>query len=390
MLWTEKYYPKKLDDVVGHYSAIEKLLEWWKNPRKPLLISGPVGVGKTCLIYAFANEYDLEVLEMNASDQRNASIIERYVGNAATTRSLFGKQKIILLDEIDGLYGNEDRGGIAALEDVIKKAKVPLIMTCNSIWDPKLKSLRKECEILELKRLHPASIVGLLKKIADKEKIDVEQEVLKKIAENSAGDVRAAVLDFQAIADGKKKVTLEDLKILSPREKTETMFSAMQIILNSFDFEKVTDLKNTLDEDPDFILKWVDENIPLQYKNPEDLFLAYEKLSKSDLFFSRVFNRQDYSLQNYAFDLMTLGVCFSKKERYKGFIKYSFPSTMLLLSQSKETREKRLSILSKISKKAHVSTNMAYQDFYIFKELLEKCAKFFGLTEEELEFIKNQ
>src|SRR3989344_5102025 len=119
--WVEKYAPKKISQIIGQDSCIEKLRENIKNfkaKRKAAIIYGPSGCGKTIAVHALANELNLELIEVNASDTRNKEQIEQIVGNASKQRSLFFSSKIILLDEIDGLSGSQDRGGISAIAGI--------------------------------------------------------------------------------------------------------------------------------------------------------------------------------------------------------------------------------------------------------------------------------
>ena len=114
MDWAEKYRPARLEDIVGNTSAIRQIAAWamnWTNKSKPLLIYGKPGIGKTSSAYALANDMGWEVIELNASDQRTAAVIERIAGVGSITASLTGSvRKLIVLDEADNLQGTADRG----------------------------------------------------------------------------------------------------------------------------------------------------------------------------------------------------------------------------------------------------------------------------------------
>ncbi|MEM0215863.1 MAG: AAA family ATPase, partial [Archaeoglobaceae archaeon] len=143
MLWTEKYRPKTLKDIVASEEIISKVLEWAKNwekgPWKPLLLAGPPGIGKTSLAIALANTMKWEIVELNASDQRNWQIISKIVGEGAFNETISdegeflssrsGRLKLIVLDEVDNIHKKEDVGGESALIRIIKrKPRQPLIL----------------------------------------------------------------------------------------------------------------------------------------------------------------------------------------------------------------------------------------------------------------------
>ena len=143
-----KYNPEKLKEIIGQDT--KKILLWLERPRKKaLLIYGPTGVGKTASIYALAREKDYEILELNSSYFRKKDQIKNIVGEASQQKSLFSKNKLILIDEVDGISGRYDYGGLAELNKVIDKSKHPIILTANDVSDSKFSTLRKKCELVE-------------------------------------------------------------------------------------------------------------------------------------------------------------------------------------------------------------------------------------------------
>jgi len=400
MLWSEKHKPQKLEDIIGHTQAAQRLSEWAKawtkgKKQKAIVLSGGAGVGKTAIAHALANEFDFELFEMNASDVRDSKTIDKIAGLAAVSRTFSGKMRLILFDEIDGLTGAEDRGGASAVGRIVKEPQCPVILTANDIWDIKLRGIVFACDRIELKKVNYLSIANFLDKIAKKEHVKVDKEILKKIAEFCHGDIRSAINDLQQIAEGKEEVSEKDAEILMKRDREENMFDITRVILKTMDFKTSRDILNSTSEDPDFILKWIDENLPKEYKEPEDLFRAYEYLSKADIYMGRIHNRQHWGFLRYATDLMSAGVSVSKDAKYSGFTMYSFPSVIKYLSKSKPEREMRKTIAGKIAKTVHTSTRTAIQDYLPMylelvkdKELAPRIAAQFDLSEEELEFLK--
>src|SRR3989338_3119707 len=321
MLWADKYAPKKLDQVIGHGNTIEEIHKWMKNwtvESKPLLLHGPAGSGKTSMAYALASEYGFELLEMNASDVRNRDAVERYARLASESLTLFGKRRLILFDEVDGMYA-QDRGGTSAIADIIKTAKCPIVLTANDLWDQKLSGLRTACEPANVKKVHYATITKILESICEKESIACGREVLLEIARNSSGDVRSAINDLQALADGRSELTKADIEIQGGKDRKDNIFNAITTVLKTKDAKKSKQAFDSVEEDPDMFLKWIEENVYREYKKPEELNAAYDKISRADVFMGRIKRRQDWGLQKYSIDLMTSGVSLSKKETYSGW-----------------------------------------------------------------------
>jgi len=139
--WIIKHRPKKIEDVIDQDEAKKLFIPWlraWIRGRTPdkkaALLYGPAGVGKTSLVEAAAREYNLTLVEMNASDFRRREDIERVAKIAATQSGLFARRKIILLDEVDGISGTADRGGLDAILGLLSVTRHPIVMTANDPW----------------------------------------------------------------------------------------------------------------------------------------------------------------------------------------------------------------------------------------------------------------
>jgi len=206
-LWVEKYRPKKVSEVVGNHDSVKAFVEWMKSwelgkpSKKAVLLYGPAGVGKTSLVLAYAREHGYDVVEVNASDWRNEERMKMVVGESSLQATLDGTtKKIILVDEVDGIAGREDAGGLSALRKIIDNTRTPIALVANNPWDPRLASIRDRCLMLQFRRLRKSEVIKRLKEIALAEGIKVTDAALKKLAERSEGDLRSAINDLQAIA----------------------------------------------------------------------------------------------------------------------------------------------------------------------------------------------
>jgi len=375
MVWIIKYAPKNLKEFVNQKEGLQKFLSWYKSykpGKKAALIYGPPGIGKTALVRAFAREKNLDLIEMNASDFRTAEKIREVFGHSIAQASLFRRGKIFLIDEVDGISGKEDRGGLAEIIKIIKESKFPIVLTANDAWDPKLKALRNYCELIQFKPLGIRDIVKRLEYICAKEGIKTDIEVLKQIAQRSKGDLRAAINDLETVSRGKKSISLKDLEVLGFREREEEIFEVLKTIFKSKSLRAPKFAIMNADRDPDEIFWWIEENISNEYERIEEIAKAYEFLSKADLFRRRIISRQYWRLIVYMIDLMGPAIALSKKEMYRKFTKYRSPLRLKLLGQLKPLKQEVNQALEKLSEELHCSKKVIKKEFIPLLKFLSK------------------
>lgn len=399
MSWADKYEPKKLEGFAGQNKQLKRLREWYENwspGEDALLIHGPPGDGKTSSVYALANGLDLEVMELNASDKRNRSEIEEIVGSASQQRSLFGKNKVILVDEVDGLSGRSDRGGVGAIIKAIKNSKFPIVLTANDPYDSKLRSLRNYCELVDYGKVHLSSMTAFLNRICEEEGIEADRKLLKQIARQNSGDLRSAINDLETVARGKNKITEEDVRVLAHREREKEIFEALKVVFKTMTAKTAKDILDNVDKDPDELFWWIEENVPNEYEKDEEVAKAFDKLSLADLFKTRIRRRQNWALMKYMIDLMSAGVALSKRKKYKKFTKYQPPQRLKRYGRSKGSRKKMDQIYEKMGPELHCSSSKMKLEYvplfqWMFKNKegwKEEFKKDFGLTDGEIEGIE--
>jgi len=391
--WVEKHAPG-ISEIVGQDKAIEETLSFVnsfsKESKNALLLHGPSGNGKTAIAYAVARELGYEIVEMNASDFRTKKAIEEKIGHATQQNSLFSdKGKIILIDEVDGIHGNSDRGGIPALGRIIDSSRFPIIMTANDPWKSNFKSLRLKAKVVKLNRVNIRSAVNRLKVLCEKEGVKASEEVLQAVAKSSDGDLRAAINDLQGLAEGRKEISEEDTASLADRKKEVAIFDTLMTIFKSRDKKEIMDSMWRADKRPEEILLWVAENIAQEYEDPEEVAAAYDAVSKADRYAGRIIHTQAWGMMKYAGDLTGLGVAFAKKEKYSKFTKYQPPAILIKMGRSKFTRAVRDAIAGKVGEACHCSKKVARAQFPYYAMIMKKYELPFDLEDGEIEYLQN-
>lgn len=413
--WTEKYRPATLDKVVGNRAAVADLRKWaeaWEAGRgkKAVILVGAPGIGKTSAALALANDFGWGVVEMNASDTRNADSVrsvallgalgETFTSEGEYVSSKEGRRKLIILDEADNLFGKEDAGGIGAITETIRSTKQPIVLIVNDYYALTRRSsaIKSLCRTIRFELLRPSRIKTALREIAKREGFKIDEEALDHITERANGDMRAGVNDLQSLAEGKKEVTHDDVVALGYRDARKTIFDSVRDILRSGSCRKSRESVMALDESPETLILWIDENLPLEYREPDDLSAGFDSLSKADVYLGRVRRRRYYGLWSYASDLMTCGVSVARKGSVSPQRSYRFPLWLTKMSRSRAVRRTLRSVCEKIGRETFTSSNVARSDIlpsfsYLFLNDFEfrvAMTARLDLNEREVSFLLDE
>jgi replication factor C large subunit len=377
--WTVKHKPKSLAEVIGNKETIQKFVDWIKSwdkgiPKKrAAFLYGPPGIGKTVTVEALAYDFQMELVEKNASDYRTEEAVKRFAGLASQFGSLFGGKRIVLLDELDGLIGTADRGGVKAITEIAKTAQCPIVLIANNAYDPRFSNLRSYCLLIEFKKPPAGEVMKHLKRICILECIQADDEALKFISQRSGGDVRSAVNDLQALSQGKRSLTYEDVSWLGYRDRQDTIFNVLRMIIYGRTCLSAKQAVDMADVDIDMLFEWIYENVPEHLTDPHDLAKAMDALSMADVYRGRIRATQDWSFTRYVIDYMTAGVTMARQNtKTHGWIPFKFPARIQMLSRSKAERAMQLSIGHKIKRRCHISANRASKEFLPFLKIIFK------------------
>lgn len=214
LLWAEKYRPRTLSEMVDQKEIVERLKKFVEEKNMPhLLFAGPPGTGKTtaahCLAHdLFGENYRQYMLELNASDERGIDVIRSKVKEFARTRVATNIPfKIVLLDEADNMTADAQQALRRLMEMYTATTRFILIANYPSkIIEP----IQSRCAVFRFTPLPKEELIGRLKWICGKEKVEYEEDALEAIYDVSEGDMRRAINVLQAAA-ALGKVTVESV-----------------------------------------------------------------------------------------------------------------------------------------------------------------------------------
>lgn len=370
-IWIRKYSPKASAQISQPNVALvmDFLNNFRLQKKRALLIHGPPGCGKTSSVYALASEFGLEIVELNASDFRNEEGVDSVAGAASRQASLFSRGKIILIDELDGISGQEDRGGVGAVQSVIAKSAFPVILTANDPSERKFSSVVKACQLVPYATLPYQEIYKALESICSSEGISFDPQALKALALRAGGDLRGAINDLQVIAQSSRSLSRADVDALSDRDRTKPMSSALVRIFRGSDVPLALEAFDNVDEDLASCMMWVDENLPYEYSSA-DLAQAYEFLSRADVFSGRIRRWQHWRFLVYINALISAGVAVSKARRSVRPPEFRQSSRPLKIYLANIRHARQRSIADKVSKQAFFSARKAVLGYIPFLKIM--------------------
>jgi replication factor C large subunit len=366
MMWSEKHRPKLVQEMVGNEDARLAALKWlagWVSGSKPLLLVGPPGSGKTTLVHALARQFDYDLVEMNASDTRNKDALRtRITPVLQNTTNLLGRKIMLFLDEVDGISGREDSGGLDALVDLMKEPTVPVIMAANE-KSTKIKDLAKVCKTVEFSPVPPRLLLLFLDHVLHSEGVKLGPGDRISIVNNSRGDIRSMLNSAQSRAAGYATVSNRDIVDID-------IAAAINGYFNAGSLEKATQFIAKADAsypDPRYgaspedrrkdMLAALFSSIVSSHVGHDDLAFMLDVLSKADMMVGRANSRREWRLLKYVSSIIASGLY--EKSRQKG-IKYSqygmpWPVMGPIFARSQSTRK----ILGELAPAVHTSRSSA-------------------------------
>ena len=309
--WTERHRPRSEQLLEGNEVQRKKIRAWldeWQNgapKKKAVLLIGPPGVGKTTVARAIAEDTGWNVIELNASDARNAAAIRKAATSGATHRSLFHdptappSRTLILLDEVDHLSGGlrqvsqerieramegddekpgsslrGDSGGKAELLRLLEQTKQPVMLACNeemglwgrnSSWRTTRDRFGRHLLKINFVRASDEALRRIARRVLREENVAFEDSAIDALASTNHGDLRALVRDLQVMATGLDGETLTADMVrahaqASQRDVTVEIFPGLDRLYRERTSAEASQLIRTIDKDASDFLNWVQWN----------------------------------------------------------------------------------------------------------------------------------
>lgn len=240
-IWTEKYRPEKFSDLVGQDEIIKKIQSLTNSLNIPhLLLAGPAGTGKSTLALIivkelFGENWKDNYLELNASDERGINIIREKVKNFARTKSIGNVPfKIIFLDEADALTPEAQQALRRTMENYSSTCR--FILSCNyssKIIDP----IQSRCAIFRFKILEKKDIEKVIRRIEEKENLQINDEATELLYEGSEGDCRRVINMLQSTASISPTISPELVSTVISSTKPKDIVVVLDYALSG-DFQK--------------------------------------------------------------------------------------------------------------------------------------------------------
>ncbi|XP_072352688.1 replication factor C subunit 1 isoform X2 [Scyliorhinus torazame] len=271
LLWVDKYKPAALKNIIGQQgdqSCANKLVRWLKKwhvnnsgDSKPIvkfakyggkddgssykaaLLSGPPGVGKTTTATLVCKDLGFSYVELNASDTRSKNTLKAVIAESLDNTSIKGfysgasfvsTKHLLLMDEVDGMAGNEDRGGIQELISLIRQTKIPIICMCNDRNHPKIRSLANYCFDLRFQRPRVEQIKGAMMTVAFKEGLKIPPPAMNEIILAANQDIRQVLHNLSMWCVANKTLTYDQAKENGSKTRKDIKMGPFDVVRKVF------------------------------------------------------------------------------------------------------------------------------------------------------------
>ena len=353
-MWSEKYRPQCMIELVGNEDSRKLFVEWfqkWRKGTKPLLIVGPPGTGKTTLANLASRDFGYDMIGLNASDVRNKKNIQEILEPILGNQTVLG-EPMIFIDEVDGIHGRSDYGGVEALINILKEATIPIILAANYDKSDKMKKIKKAVTTIYTRPLSPRLLRLYLNMILEKESAKINPGNLIKLISESNGDIRSLINSAQALVTGFEPLMEKSFESLDVEDGINAFYKAKSI-------NEARGVLYSMRIDPREKINAFYSSIISSGASNLELDASLQIISDADILFGRIMKTQEWRLLRYL-DAILLNLY--KKDSVVRYSRYNL--SWPVLNRIRWDGSKLKSIASNLSKKLHISSS-TFATFYL-------------------------
>lgn len=354
MMWSEKYRPQRLIDLIGNEDARKSFVEWfkkWRKGTKPLLLVGPPGIGKTTIANLAARDFNFDMISLNASDVRNKKNIQEILEPVLGNQTILG-QPMIFIDEVDGIHGRSDYGGVEALINILKESTIPIILAANNGSSDKMKKIKKVVKTIVLRPLPPRLLRLYLNMILEKENAQINPGILIKLISKSNGDIRSMLNSSQALVTGFEPSIERTFESLDIEEGINAFYKSQSI-------DEARVVLYSMRIDPREKINAFYSSIITSSISHLEMENFLQVISEADMLYGRIMKTQEWRLLRYL-DSILLGLY--KKDTTIRYSQYNL--SWQILNRLRWDGSKFKAISKNLSKQLHISSS-TFATFYL-------------------------
>jgi replication factor C large subunit len=354
MMWAEKYRPKNLLEMIGNEEAKTSFVNWlgkWTKGIKPLLLVGPPGIGKTTMSVLGAKQFNYDLISLNASDVRTRQRIQDVLNPVMGNSTVLGKP-MIFVDEVDGIHGRADYGGVESLIDILKEPTIPIVLAANSENSDKMKAIKKVVTTVKMRPIPPRLMRFYLEEILRKEGVSLKIGSVIKLILDSRGDIRSILNSAQAIGWGFEPQTDRSYESVDVEASLNAFFKAKSI-------DEAAAILYSLRIDPQEKINAFYSSIITSHLSKETMQEMLEIISEADMLYGKIMRKQEWRILRYLDSILLKLYKEGSPIRYSQY-NLSWPMLNRLRWDGRAIKE----LASTFAKQMHVSRSI-FSAFYL-------------------------
>ena len=374
----------KISEFVGNENSRKKVVEWivkWSDGSKPLLLVGPPGVGKTSFVHALCHEFDIDLVELNASDSRNKNLLAQVISPIFSNASLTGKNFLLFLDEIDGISNREDSGGLDFLLDLFKEPSIRVVMAANKSNEA-IKKISKVSKTITFSPIPPRLSMLYLDRILRLQNSLMKPEDRIAVVRNCLGDIRSLLNAAKVMKAG--YTTTKNQGVDIDIENTINQFFSSTTFGEALDVVQRADISYS---DPRFgqssedrrkdILAAFFSTIVMSKIDITTIALLLDRLSELDVILSRSLVMRNWKILRYFPLILTKSLFYESRNKYIQYNRYSIGFEHMGIFSRAQGLKKTIRILAKFFHTSRSTFGSVY--FEPLRQILTRTTEYENL-----------